>query len=67
MLPVFRVKQILMFCFVNIIVSLHLVSAINLTESNTEVPNEELKQQLREALQVSSCAKCAVIEICISF
>lgn len=58
-LPVFRVKQILMFSFVNILVSHCLLSPINLTESNTEVSNEELQQQLQEALEVGNCAKCA--------
>lgn len=45
-----------MFSFVNILLSHCLVSPINLTESNTEVSNEELKQQLQEALEVCNCA-----------
>jgi len=67
MLPVRRVKQILMFSLVNILVSHRLVSAINPTESSTELSNEELKQQLQEALEVSNGAECAALEICISF
>lgn len=66
-LPVFWVKQILMGFLVNIIVSHHFISLINPTACNSEVSNEELKQQLREALEVSNCAKYAALEICISF
>uniref|UniRef100_A0A8D0KZL8 Coiled-coil domain containing 125 n=1 Tax=Strix occidentalis caurina TaxID=311401 RepID=A0A8D0KZL8_STROC len=44
-------RQILTFSFVNIIASHCLVSPINPTESNTEASNEELKQQLWEALE----------------
>uniref|UniRef100_A0A8C3GNK5 Coiled-coil domain containing 125 n=1 Tax=Cairina moschata TaxID=8855 RepID=A0A8C3GNK5_CAIMO len=51
MFPVFRLKQILMFSFVTVLVSHILVSPINLTESSTEMSNEELKQQLQEALE----------------
>lgn len=67
MFPVFRLKQILMFSFVTVLVSHILVSPINLTESSTEMSNEELKQQLQEALEVSNIARYAVLEICISF
>lgn len=56
-----------MFSFVTVLVSHILVSPINLTESSTEMSNEELKQQLREALEVSNTARYAVLEICISF
>lgn len=35
------------------------------TESNSEVPNEELKQHLRDALEVSTNPKCAAFEVCI--
>jgi len=56
-----------MFSLVNILVSHRLVSAINPTESSTELSNEELKQQLQEALEVSNGAECAALEICISF
>lgn len=37
--------------------SYHLISSIDPTESNTEVSNEELKQQLREALEVGNSAQ----------
>lgn len=53
MLPVFRIKQIFTFSFLNIRVSHHLVSPVNPTESNTELSKEELKQQLQEALEVT--------------
>uniref|UniRef100_A0A8B9S8I6 Coiled-coil domain containing 125 n=1 Tax=Apteryx owenii TaxID=8824 RepID=A0A8B9S8I6_APTOW len=43
--------QTFIFSFVNILVSHILVSLIHLTESNSEVSNEELKQQLRDALE----------------
>lgn len=66
MLPIFRVKSPLFFFSLNIIISYHLVSSINPTESNTEVSNEELKQQLREALEVGNSAQGAALQICIS-
>uniref|UniRef100_A0A8C3CM65 Coiled-coil domain containing 125 n=1 Tax=Cairina moschata TaxID=8855 RepID=A0A8C3CM65_CAIMO len=50
-LPCSKLKQILMFSFVTVLVSHILVSPINLTESSTEMSNEELKQQLQEALE----------------
>lgn len=66
MLPIFRVKSPLFFSL-NIIISYHLVSSINPAESNTEVSNEELKQQLREALEVGNSAQgAAALQICIS-
>ncbi|RLV97481.1 hypothetical protein DV515_00011749, partial [Chloebia gouldiae] len=44
-------------------VSYHLISSIDLTESNTEVSNEELKEQLQEALECTYFVLLQELEI----
>lgn len=63
----FQGKILTFFFSLNITISYHLVSSINLAESSTEVSNEELKQQLREALEVGNSTQGAALQIFISF
>lgn len=50
--PCFQDKILTLFFPLNITISYNLVFSITPTESNTEVSNEELKQQLQGALEV---------------